>query len=317
VSSNDVTITEERDALEGMTTYVIHDGNSHRHIHLDDSEVAALRAYFAAERVKGDAKPSGNSAVRMPEDVQKLVGRLRQRAIEFGDGGATQGLLYGAAAALEAAQRPPVMDEIEFRLSLIKEARAERDGARAAIESARRALVSAVDGPSMTIDAKAAIQGVLEALAHVPAAQCPPVSGSGHDGITITEDEWGLTLHDGDAEVRLDARYLVKLWEHHDAQRPPVSPEVPAVQCAWCDNPATGSAESPGNGLRYPTCGCAGVDGTFAPALSVPSQPIYDEEKIARWLHDAPGLDWLATTPQELASDLAAALPGLTKEENR
>jgi hypothetical protein len=50
---------------------------------------------------------------------------------------------------------------------------------------------------------------------------------------------------------------------------------------------------------------------------TVPSQPVYDEEKIARWLNDAPGLDWLATTPQELAADLVAALPGLTKEENR
>lgn len=51
--------------------------------------------------------------------------------------------------------------------------------------------------------------------------------------------------------------------------------------------------------------------------FSVPSQPVYDEEAIARWLRQAPGIDWLATTPQEIAAALAAALRGgeLTREE--
>lgn len=54
-------------------------------------------------------------------------------------------------------------------------------------------------------------------------------------------------------------------------------------------------------------------------ALDAPSQPVYDEEKIARWLHN-----WARVTPgepsefiQNLAAALVAALRGgeLTREE--
>lgn len=43
--------------------------------------------------------------------TQKLVDRLRQRAVEFGNGGTTQELLYEAADALLHAYRPPVSPE--------------------------------------------------------------------------------------------------------------------------------------------------------------------------------------------------------------
>jgi hypothetical protein len=38
----------------------------------------------------------------MPDNVRELIGELRRRAIEYGDGGTTQALLYRAAEALEA-----------------------------------------------------------------------------------------------------------------------------------------------------------------------------------------------------------------------
>jgi hypothetical protein len=198
-------------------------------------------------------------------------------------------LVDSASAALEAAQRPPVMDEIEFRLSLIKEARAERDEARAAIENARRAPASAVDGPSMTIDAKAAIQGVLEALAHVPAAQRPPVSPEareemrntllGYNPDSLTAG--GREMYRPDIEAReretdaILARFSVP-------SRPEVGPEVregmrdalrEAHQYDYDFDPEWDYTEDDD---RY-------IDALLA-RFSVPSQPVYDEEAIARFL---------------------------------
>ena len=220
----------------------------------------------AAQRLPTTAdEPVGNSEQFIQsEDYRESIEVFD---VEDANGDITEAVYADQLDGWLAAQRPPVMDEIEFRLSLIKEARAERDEARAAIENARRALVSAVDGPSMTIDAKAAIQGVLEALAHVPAAPRPPVSPEAREAL---------------ANV---------LWERFKAGHYAFHSEEMAD--------------------------------AILDRFSVPSQPVYDEKKIAEVVSVAlapllgqdPGGP--TGTDRAVAAAIVAALRGgeLTREE--
>lgn len=108
-------------------------------------------------------------------------------------------------------------------------------------------------------------------------------------------------------------------------QRPPVSPEVrEAAKNDLCtamlgttDGGLIDLASEIPAGEMY-RLASEWLDG-FLTRFSVPSQPVYDEEKIARWLHN-----WVRVTPgepsefiQNLAAALVAALRSgeLTREE--
>ncbi len=118
MSSNDVTITEN--GRGGVFIRPVSGGG----IELDSDEVAALRAYFAAER--------------MPEDVQALVDEAREvidRGVAPGDRAPLRAVLDALEAAEEnltalimggAPVRPPVSPEVREAIDrVVREATAE------------------------------------------------------------------------------------------------------------------------------------------------------------------------------------------------
>lgn len=78
----------------------------------------------------------------------------------------------------------------------------------------------------------------------------------------------------------------------------------------WANLTTPGFAASTTVATEYDDIVVCRVGEAGVPAMAEPV--VLDPEKVAAWLHDAPGLDWLATTPAELASNLVAALPSLT-----
>lgn len=304
----------------------------------------------------------------MDDATQKLVDEAR-RAIENHDPAEpcpAVDVIPRLADALEAVSLANATNarEADEALASLAHVREQRDAALQTIERAQQSLLAAVDGPGMTIDAKAAIQGILDVFASAPSAQRPPVSENVRD---LVDDlrESAAQSYDELSQATIDvlnraadyisrppvspealptpeavatdamtglalgapvdpefAHELIAAAIEADRERrlPPVSPEVREEIAAVlfdADEHHDGTeaafqneAHTIGGGHNRAVAR-AQADAILA-RFSFPSQPVYDEEKIARWLAERV---WMPGP--NIAAALVAALRGgeLTREE--